>query len=57
MDNESTSKVEWHRLVGMLLRVVFQRLRYMTEVEVDLAQQKQLVDITVVYKEDLPLPV
>ena len=56
MSNESTDKVEWHRLVGMLLRVVFQRLRYMTEVEVDLAQQKQLVDITIVYKEDLPLP-
>jgi hypothetical protein len=61
MDNDERDKVERHRLVGMLLYPIFRRLRYMTEVEVDLAQQKQLVDITVVYKDDIlppthPLP-
>lgn len=56
MASEEQEKTEWHRLIGMILYAVFIRLRYMTEVEVDLASQRQLIDIMVVYKEDLPPP-
>lgn len=45
MASEDKEKTEWHRLIGMILYAVFIRLRYMTEVEVDLASQRQLVDI------------
>lgn len=40
MASEDKDKTEWHRLIGMILYAVFIRLRYMTEVEVDLAQQR-----------------
>ena len=56
MASEEKEKTEWHRLIGMILFAVFIRLRYMTDVEVDLASQRQLVDIMVVYQDDLPPP-
>ncbi|MGK5094477.1 hypothetical protein WDW89_20995 [Deltaproteobacteria bacterium TL4] len=45
-----SKKIDWHRLMGLILQPMFERFGYETEVEVDLSFKKQLIDLTVVRK-------
>ncbi|MEM7532645.1 MAG: hypothetical protein AAF639_10750 [Chloroflexota bacterium] len=54
MANNKTKSdpIDWHRLLGLVLAIIFERLSYTTEVEVDVSRKKQLVDIIAVRKEE-----
>jgi hypothetical protein len=54
MKKESTRK-QWHRLLGLILEPLFDRLGYETKIEYDLSRQQQFIDLIVVRKKGTPL--
>jgi hypothetical protein len=46
----SSDRTQWHRLAGLVVAPLFRLLGYETQLEVDVALQKQLLDIIVVRK-------
>ena len=44
---------QWHRLTGLVLGTLFERLGYETKIEYDLSRKQQLVDLIVTRKKEL----
>ena len=51
MEKKSTRK-QWHRLLGLILEPLFDRLGYETKIEYDLSRQQQFIDLIVVRKKE-----
>ena len=47
----SQDKTQWHRLLALVMKPLFEMLGYETKAEVDLSQKKQLIDILVLKKD------
>ena len=47
----ASERIQWHRLAGLVLTPLFRQLGCETQLEVDVALSKQLLDIIVVRKE------
>jgi hypothetical protein len=43
----------WHRLAGLILESLFERLGYETKIEYDISRKQQFVDLVVVRKKEL----
>ena len=49
---DKEKRIGWHRLWGLMISPLFEKLGCETQVEVDLSQKKQLLDVVVVKKTD-----